>query len=109
MLRKKAERGEISWEEADSVQQIVLNDYASYFNSEHPEYEANAKSWVSFSKSQVNIVTELKPPIYIAYGSDDITSDFCDLLRSEHTSELQSRPHLVCRLLLEKKNQQIIV
>src|SRR5690554_7383119 len=28
-----------------------------------------------------------------------------DMPRSEeHTSELQSRPHLVCRLLLEKKN-----
>src|SRR5690554_7483491 len=28
------------------------------------------------------------------------------ILRSEeHTSELQSRPHLVCRLLLEKKNE----
>src|SRR5690554_7538054 len=28
------------------------------------------------------------------------------LARSEeHTSELQSRPHLVCRLLLEKKNR----
>src|SRR3989442_11038304 len=28
-----------------------------------------------------------------------------DVRRSEeHTSELQSRPHLVCRLLLEKKN-----
>src|SRR5690554_7190819 len=28
-------------------------------------------------------------------------------LRSEeHTSELQSRPHLVCRLLLEKKNKE---
>src|SRR3989442_7578793 len=25
----------------------------------------------------------------------------------EHTSELQSRPHLVCRLLLEKKNQTL--
>src|SRR5690554_7268611 len=25
----------------------------------------------------------------------------------EHTSELQSRPHLVCRLLLEKKNQYL--
>src|SRR3989442_7113546 len=24
----------------------------------------------------------------------------------EHTSELQSRPHLVCRLLLEKKNHR---
>src|SRR5207253_9334198 len=29
----------------------------------------------------------------------------CDGMRSEeHTSELQSRGHLVCRLLLEKKN-----
>src|SRR5690554_7229972 len=26
----------------------------------------------------------------------------------EHTSELQSRPHLVCRLLLEKKKQNIV-
>src|SRR5690554_7295672 len=26
----------------------------------------------------------------------------------EHTSELQSRPHLVCRLLLEKKKKQVI-
>src|SRR3989442_4906987 len=26
----------------------------------------------------------------------------------EHTSELQSRPHLVCRLLLEKKNNIIL-
>src|SRR5690554_7553039 len=27
-----------------------------------------------------------------------------DMRSEEHTSELQSRPHLVCRLLLEKKN-----
>src|SRR5690554_7337061 len=27
-----------------------------------------------------------------------------DSRSEEHTSELQSRPHLVCRLLLEKKN-----
>src|SRR3989442_11093335 len=27
----------------------------------------------------------------------------------EHTSELQSRPHLVCRLLLEKKKKKIQV
>src|SRR5690554_7355498 len=31
----------------------------------------------------------------------------CGLIRSEeHTSELQSRPHLVCRLLLEKKKRE---
>src|SRR3989442_4480570 len=34
------------------------------------------------------------------------TLPFSVLARSEeHTSELQSRPHLVCRLLLEKKKQ----
>src|SRR3989442_11880167 len=33
---------------------------------------------------------------------------FLDLFRSEeHTSELQSRPHLVCRLLLEKKKTNL--
>src|SRR3989442_7779403 len=26
----------------------------------------------------------------------------------EHTSELQSRPHLVCRLLLEKKKERFV-
>src|SRR3989442_5181274 len=29
-----------------------------------------------------------------------------DLRSEEHTSELQSRPHLVCRLLLEKKKSE---
>src|SRR5690554_7297805 len=31
----------------------------------------------------------------------------CGSRSEEHTSELQSRPHLVCRLLLEKKKQNI--
>src|SRR5690554_7612795 len=35
----------------------------------------------------------------------DISHELKTPIRSEeHTSELQSRPHLVCRLLLEKKN-----
>src|SRR5690625_6437984 len=34
--------------------------------------------------------------------------DYSALVRSEeHTSELQSRGHVVCRLLLEKKNQSV--
>src|SRR5690554_7629729 len=33
---------------------------------------------------------------------------YIKLRSEEHTSELQSRPHLVCRLLLEKKNKTII-
>src|SRR5690554_1954623 len=31
-----------------------------------------------------------------------------DLRSEEHTSELQSRPHLVCRLLLEKKKKDTL-
>src|SRR2546429_1364092 len=38
----------------------------------------------------------------------DAMSSLLEPLRSEeHTSELQSRLHLVCRLLLEKKKKQV--
>src|SRR3989442_10509534 len=38
--------------------------------------------------------------VEIGLGGDDV------LRSEEHTSELQSRPHLVCRLLLEKKKKK---
>src|SRR2546429_4635594 len=37
------------------------------------------------------------------FGRDDV--ELCSLRSEEHTSELQSRLHLVCRLLLEKKKK----
>src|SRR5690625_5491326 len=39
----------------------------------------------------------------------DVSPRVCQLLRrsEEHTSELQSRGHLVCRLLLEKKQKSL--
>src|SRR5690625_5104451 len=44
--------------------------------------------------------------VLLIYGFDDSSSDVDEHRRSEeHTTELQSRGHLVCRLLLEKKNQ----
>src|SRR3989442_2685893 len=36
--------------------------------------------------------------------SPTIEPRLCQIRSEEHTSELQSRPHLVCRLLLEKNN-----
>src|SRR5436305_6595430 len=38
-------------------------------------------------------------------GHLDLLEAIGDDRSEEHTSELQSRPHLVCRLLLEKKNK----
>src|SRR5258708_27157956 len=44
-----------------------------------------------------------------AFQIGDYGDNLNSKLRSEeHTSELQSPDHLVCRLLLEKKNTQII-
>src|SRR5437870_9840114 len=53
----------------------------------------------------------------LAHGRARGTLPFVSLARSasrvprseEHTSELQSRGHLVCRLLLEKKKEQLAV
>src|SRR3989442_8463904 len=52
-------------------------------------------------------------PLSYAALTPDVVLDACDCAgfradgrrSEEHTSELQSRPHLVCRLLLEKKKQ----
>src|SRR5436305_3402120 len=38
-------------------------------------------------------------------GVEPVRVAFLENRSEEHTSELQSRPHLVCRLLLEKKKE----
>src|SRR2546430_7489534 len=54
----------------------------------------------------IDFLHELVPGIYMR--GVDIYLPF--LRRSEeHTSELQSQPNLVCRLLLEKKNTPVLV
>src|SRR3712207_8738344 len=40
------------------------------------------------------------------WGSDNCTSSSSSSRSEEHTSELQSRQYLVCRLLLEKKKKK---
>src|SRR5436305_14817160 len=39
-------------------------------------------------------------------GLGEIVEEVAGVRSEEHTSELQSRPHLVCRLLLEKKKKK---
>src|SRR5690554_7116211 len=46
----------------------------------------------------------LEPGSAFAWETGILVSEVVDR-SEEHTSELQSRPHLVCRLLLEKKKK----
>src|SRR3989442_9719935 len=59
------------------------------------------------SRSEAGLLLKLKLDLHVHTNrsSDAFTSPKqLETIRSEeHTSELQSRPHLVCRLLLEKK------
>src|SRR3989442_8886455 len=62
------------------------------------------------SKSRIKRLRGLRRPQYrLRIGEVRIFYDVAEGARSEeHTSELQSRPHLVCRLLLEKKKKDIL-
>src|SRR5258708_9463183 len=52
-----------------------------------------------------HLVIERQHPQLLAHNLRDAPAADCCVCRSEeHTSELQSPDHLVCRLLLEKKN-----
>src|SRR5258708_8350772 len=54
-----------------------------------------------------NLATKAPSATPMAASSSDISSHVLAMSRSEeHTSELQLPDHLVCRLLLEKKNIQ---
>src|SRR5690625_2699771 len=62
-----------------------------------------------FAKGAIQILGDLKID-YLSFGVEEgLGKDFLNAARSEeHTSELQSRGHLVCRLLLEKKKTKTI-
>src|SRR3989442_6781607 len=47
-----------------------------------------------------------KLDVFVSNARPDVP-EFYQGRSEEHTSELQSRPHLVCRLLLEKKHKHV--
>src|SRR5690554_7648137 len=86
----------------------TLFPYTTLFRSSYSLYEEDLKSFfdennkdwtslVSLTKSILQKEAELNEIVRLV-GVDSRSE--------EHTSELQSRPHLVCRLLLEKKKKK---
>src|SRR2546429_5478188 len=81
----------------------TLFPYTTLFRSEDSSWESRNVSQASLDYARGRTGKKM------ADYSQKVTSSFNERMRlmrvrsEEHTSELQSRLHLVCRLLLEKK------
>src|SRR5690554_7448901 len=70
----------------------------------HMEHHSNHTSWLE-TIAKVEVIPACEKGLICLESFETLLEKYKDYTRSEeHTSELQSRPHLVCRLLLEKKN-----
>src|SRR5690554_7387852 len=56
------------------------------------------KKWIAVMAIRNEVTPPIRKPLQSTTTSDEARSE-------EHTSELQSRPQIVCRLLLEKTNK----
>ena len=78
--RLDAQLGKISWEKADS---LIVDNYA-FFKQANNEDSIRAnpslKAWKTFSESFYDDWLVLDIPIYLAYGTEDRTSDLCDIV-----------------------------
>src|SRR2546422_7629447 len=83
---------------------------ASQYKKEEPWQPAvrrPCKDWASLSCawSSESFSWHTGGKNFLFWGSRALRRSCCNWRSEEHTSELQSRLHLVCRLLLEKKKK----
>lgn len=78
--RKSAESKQMTWEEADerieNTYKMLKDSYDEKILKENPDLLA----WKSFSRPLINDWLKIKIPTYLAYGTNDIASDLCDLV-----------------------------
>src|SRR2546430_11712427 len=93
----------------------TLFPYTTLFRSvrlpgEPAEGSADVAETVS-PRVQLIAKTEFFPPADVPWTTDadggEALAEFAGRRSEEHTSELQSQSNLVCRLLLEKKNNEL--
>src|SRR5690554_7790240 len=88
----------LDWHEPDEQDLTALHFGRSF---------DNAGFWGTSANAYQSLVNEQHIVLYINEFPVIAVNLATLFARSEeHTSELQSRPHLVCRLLLEKKKQK---
>src|SRR2546422_2603103 len=83
----------------------TLFPYTTLFRSIVRSLE-NSDRWFASLESRSGPYTPVKPSVTQVIPIPWVTLGFTGVRSEEHTSELQSRLHLVCRLLLEKKKKK---
>lgn len=78
--RKLAESKEISWEEADKDIEEQYQLFRDAYNPEKIKTNPELLAWKSFSEPLLQDWLLYNKPIYMAYGTEDIASDLCDLV-----------------------------
>jgi len=78
--RKYVEKGMKTWEEANKGIAYWNNFWESVNNPETLAQQPQLIAWKSFSKPTINKFTSIEIPIFLSYGTEDITSDLCDLI-----------------------------
>ena len=79
-IRLDAQIGKISWEKADKMINSEYDFLREAYKSDSLNDKPILKSWKSFSKPLLNDWLQINSPIYLAYGTNDITSELCDII-----------------------------
>src|SRR5690348_18118202 len=93
---------------ATEISTLSLHDALPIYNPWHYKFSWNPRNVVLAGQGTAQFLEDGKLK-YIPYRRlfrQYRLVDIPDLRSEEHTSELQSPVHLVCRLLLEKKKKQ---
>jgi hypothetical protein len=99
--RKLAKTGKITPEESQQQIESIYEMWRQINKAPTAittEFGDPNKTWVSFSRPLLDDLLNLKKPLYVAYGTEDITSAFCDLLPiyfiKEQKSNLTLKPYI---------------
>ena len=78
--RKSAESKQMTWEEADKRIEQTYEMFKDSYDEKTLIENPNLLAWKSFSRPLINDWLKIKIPTYLAYGTNDIASDLCDLV-----------------------------
>lgn len=99
--RELAKEGKITAEESQQQIESIYEMWKEINkdpNAVSTEFGDPNRSWTSFSKPLLDNLLKIKQPLYVTYGTEDITATFCDLLPiyfiREHKTNLTMKPYV---------------